>query len=48
MVGHSKLIYKITAVVMLLCLASIIFRGFNFGIDFAGGNSFQVPGTASS
>jgi preprotein translocase subunit SecF len=43
-VGHSKLIYKITAVVMVLCLASIIFRGFNFGIDFAGGNAFKVPG----
>ena len=45
-VGHSKLIYKITAVVMLICLASIIFRGFNFGIDFEGGNAFKVPGTS--
>jgi preprotein translocase subunit SecF len=43
-VGRSKLIYQITAVVMLLCLASIIFRGFNFGIDFEGGNAFKVPG----
>ena len=23
-----------------------MFRGFNFGIDFAGGNSFRLPGTA--
>jgi preprotein translocase subunit SecF len=44
-VGHSRLIYKITAVVMLLCIASMVFRGFNFGIDFAGGNSFRLPGT---
>ena len=44
--GHSRLIYKITAVVMLLCIASMVFRGFNFGIDFAGGNSFRLPGTA--
>src|ERR1700712_1385908 len=43
-VGRSKLIYKITAVVMALCLLSMIFRGFNFGIDFAGGNAFKVPG----
>jgi preprotein translocase subunit SecF len=43
-VGRSALIYKITAVVMLLCLASMIFRGFNFGIDFEGGNAFKVPG----
>ncbi|MCZ2856960.1 protein translocase subunit SecF [Blastococcus sp. VKM Ac-2987] len=44
-VGRSRLIYKITAVVVLLCLASMVFRGFNFGIDFAGGNSFRLPGT---
>jgi preprotein translocase subunit SecF len=44
-VGHSKLIYKVTAVVVVLCIASMIFRGFNFGIDFSGGNSFRVPGS---
>ncbi|RZU31460.1 protein translocase subunit SecF [Blastococcus saxobsidens] len=45
-VGRSKLIYRITAVVLLLCLLAMVFRGFNFGIDFAGGNSFRLPGTA--
>jgi len=45
-VGNSRLIYKITAVVLLLCIASMVFRGFNFGIDFAGGNSFRLPGTS--
>src|SRR5690349_16759209 len=45
-VGHSRLIYKITAVIVLLCLASIVFRGFNFGIEFAGGDSFKAPGTS--
>jgi preprotein translocase subunit SecF len=45
-VGNSRLIYKITAVLLLLCLASMILRGFNFGIDFAGGNSFRLPGTS--
>ncbi len=45
-VGRSRLIYKVTAVVLLLCIASMAFRGFNFGIDFAGGNSFRLPGTA--
>ncbi|MGY2085135.1 protein translocase subunit SecF [Blastococcus sp. SYSU DS0539] len=44
-VGRSRLIYKVTAVVVLLCLASMVFRGFNFGIDFEGGNSFRLPGT---
>ena len=45
-VGRSRLIYKITAVVVLLCLLSMIFRGFNFGIDFEGGSSFKVPGSS--
>ncbi|MCF6745683.1 protein translocase subunit SecF [Blastococcus sp. KM273128] len=44
-VGRSRLIYKITAVVVLLCLVTIVFRGFNFGIDFEGGNSFRLPGS---
>jgi preprotein translocase subunit SecF len=46
-VGRSRLIYRITAVVLLICLASIIFRGFNFGIEFVGGTSFRVPGTSA-
>jgi preprotein translocase SecF subunit len=45
-VGRSRLIYRVTAVVVLLCIAAIVFRGFNFGIDFAGGNSLRLPGGA--
>jgi preprotein translocase subunit SecF len=29
---------------VLICVGAVIFRGFNFGIEFAGGNSFRVPG----
>ncbi|SDG59813.1 protein translocase subunit SecF [Klenkia brasiliensis] len=43
-VGRSRFWYKVTAVVMLVCIASMVFRGFNFGIDFEGGNSFRLPG----
>ncbi len=43
-VGRSRLIYRITAVVVLLCIAAMVIRGFNFGIDFAGGNSLRLPG----
>ena len=46
-VGRSRLIYRITAVVVLLCIAAIVVRGFNFGIDFAGGNSLRLPGDAA-
>jgi preprotein translocase subunit SecF len=34
-------------VVVLLCLLAMVVRGFNFGIDFAGGNSIRVPATDS-
>jgi preprotein translocase SecF subunit len=46
-VGKSKLIYRVTAVVVLLCIAAMVFRGFNFGIDFAGGNSLRLPGSSA-
>ena len=46
-VGRSRLIYKVTAVVVLLCLLSMLVRGFNFGIDFEGGSSFRLPGDSS-
>jgi preprotein translocase subunit SecF len=46
-VGRRKFWYRVTAVVMLLCIGSMVFRGFNFGIDFAGGNSIRVPASSS-
>ncbi len=42
-VGQRKKWYLASAIVVLICLASIIFRGFNFGIEFSGGNQFEVP-----
>jgi preprotein translocase subunit SecF len=42
-IGHRKRWYIGSAVLILICLASLIFRGFNFGIEFAGGSQFQVP-----
>jgi preprotein translocase subunit SecF len=46
-VGRSRLIYKITAGVLLICVVSFIVRGFNYGIEFVGGDSFQMPGTSA-
>jgi preprotein translocase subunit SecF len=46
-VGRRKFWYRVTAVVMLVCIASMVFRGFNFGIDFAGGSSIRVPASSS-
>ena len=42
-------VLRVTAVVVLLCVLPMVFRGFNFGIEFAGGNSLRLPArTASS
>jgi preprotein translocase subunit SecF len=42
-IGQRKKWYLASAIVVLICLASIVFRGFQFGIEFSGGNSYQVP-----
>jgi len=42
-VGKRKRWYVIFGLLMLICLSSIIFRGFNLGIEFEGGTKVQVP-----
>ncbi|MFJ1760017.1 protein translocase subunit SecF [Amycolatopsis sp. NPDC088138] len=42
-VGKRKRWYIFFAVLVLVCLASMIFRGFNFGIEFEGGTQIQMP-----
>src|SRR5690242_12876094 len=42
-IGQRKKWYIASGIVVLICLASIVFRGFNFGIEFSGGNQFEVP-----
>src|SRR5436189_187178 len=42
-IGQRRKWYLASAIVVLICLASIVFRGFNFGIEFSGGNEYQVP-----
>ncbi|MBA2389346.1 MAG: protein translocase subunit SecF [Geodermatophilaceae bacterium] len=44
-IGLRRRWYIAAAVLLSVCLVSIIWRGFNFGIEFEGGNSFQFPGT---
>jgi preprotein translocase subunit SecF len=42
-IGPRKRWYFASGVIILICLASMVFRGFNFGIEFAGGNQYLVP-----
>jgi preprotein translocase subunit SecF len=42
-VGKRKRWYIFFALLILICLASIIFRGFNLGIDFKGGTRISMP-----
>jgi preprotein translocase subunit SecF len=46
-VGRRKLWYLITGLLVLVCLMSILFRGFNLGIDFVGGTRLQFPVAAA-
>ncbi|WP_369137795.1 protein translocase subunit SecF [Modestobacter versicolor] len=46
-VGKRRFWFRVTAVVMLLCVLAMVFRGFNFGIEFAGGTSLRVPAESS-
>ncbi|CAL9560710.1 Protein translocase subunit SecF [Actinosynnema sp. ALI-1.44] len=47
-VGKRKRWYVLFGVILLVCLASIIFRGFNAGIDFTGGTRIQLPAQSAS
>ncbi|HEY3469142.1 MAG TPA: protein translocase subunit SecF [Amycolatopsis sp.] len=42
-VGKRKRWYMFFAALVLICLASMIFRGFNLGIEFEGGTQIQMP-----
>jgi preprotein translocase subunit SecF len=42
-IGARKRWYLASGIILVICVISIIFRGFNFGIDFAGGDSYQLP-----
>ncbi|PRZ40611.1 protein translocase subunit secF [Antricoccus suffuscus] len=46
-VENRKRFYYVSIALVLASLALFVFKGLNFGIDFAGGNTFQVPGKAS-
>jgi preprotein translocase subunit SecF len=46
-VNRRRTWFKVTGAVVLLCLIFMGVRGFNFGIEFAGGNSLRVPASSA-
>ncbi|MGV0834635.1 protein translocase subunit SecF [Mycolicibacterium thermoresistibile] len=46
-VGKRKLWYAVSAVILLVAVASIVLRGFTLGIDFEGGTRVSLPATGA-
>jgi preprotein translocase subunit SecF len=47
-VGRRKIWYAASGVLLAVCVASMIVRGFSLGIDFSGGAVFQLPARGHS
>ena len=42
-VGRRKVFYLVFGLLVLVCIGSMVFRGFNLSIDFVGGTNVQFP-----
>ncbi|MBQ0895121.1 protein translocase subunit SecF [Micromonospora sp. U56] len=47
-VGRRKLWFAVAGALVLIAVLSFAVRGFSLGIEFAGGNSFQVPASVGT
>ncbi|WP_433538229.1 protein translocase subunit SecF [Micromonospora sp. CA-249363] len=47
-VGRRKVWFGVAGVLILVAILSFALRGFSLGIEFAGGNSFQVPASVGT
>jgi preprotein translocase subunit SecF len=47
-VGRRRTWYLAFGLLVLACVASIVFRGFNLGIDFTGGTQIQFPASTAA
>ncbi|MGH3902839.1 MAG: protein translocase subunit SecF [Pseudonocardiaceae bacterium] len=46
-VGRRRWWYVVSGVLVVICIASMVLRGFNLGIDFEGGTRVQMPGVGA-
>lgn len=47
-IGVRRRWYIASAVLLLICIGSMVINGFNFGIEFSGGSQFVVPKPAGT
>ncbi|MEV5695366.1 protein translocase subunit SecF [Micromonospora globbae] len=47
-IGRRKLWFSVAGLLVLVAVLSFAFRGFTLGIEFEGGNSFQVPASVGT
>jgi preprotein translocase subunit SecF len=47
-IGTRKRWYLASLILIVLCVFSMVFRGFNIGIDFKGGTQFQIRAAGTS
>jgi preprotein translocase subunit SecF len=47
-VGRKRVWYAISALILLVAVLALVFRGLNFGIEFRGGAEFRVPNAQCS
>jgi preprotein translocase subunit SecF len=47
-ISHRKRYYIASGILVTICLASLLFKGFHLGIDFKGGASFDFPSNGHS
>lgn len=47
-IGKRKLWYAVSGVIVAVCIASMVFRGFTFGIDFEGGTKVSLPAVGAN
>ncbi|MGS2618521.1 protein translocase subunit SecF [Micromonospora sp. LZ34] len=47
-IGRRKLWFTVAGTLILIAVLSVALRGFSLGIEFAGGNSFQIPASVGT
>jgi preprotein translocase subunit SecF len=47
-VGHRKIFYMVSGLILLICLVAVPLRGLNYSVDFKGGSLFEFSAPVST